>query len=66
MGKEHRERYVKKIAGVITTKRKCPTGYLVTGEYGLTLEFQKEIIDMLDSEEVTSCHLDFNFSYYCI
>ncbi|MEB9506443.1 hypothetical protein P4J13_21145 [Bacillus anthracis] len=60
MGKEHRERYVKKIAGVITTKRKYPTGYLVTGEYGLTLEFQKEIIDVLDPEEVMSCHLDFN------
>lgn len=60
MGKEHRERYVKKIAGVITTKRKYPTGYLVVGEYDLSLEFQKEMVDTLDHNEVVSCHLDFN------
>ncbi|MFF2884784.1 MULTISPECIES: hypothetical protein [Bacillus cereus group] len=60
MGKEHRERYVKKIAGVITTKRKYPTGYLVVGEYDLSLEFQKEMKDMLDHEDIVSCHLDFN------
>ncbi|MGI2733871.1 hypothetical protein [Bacillus cytotoxicus] len=60
MGKGHRERYVKKIAGVITTKRKYPTGYLVVGEYNLSLEFQNEIIDVLDHEEVMSCHLDFS------
>lgn len=60
MGKEHRERYVKKIAGVITAKRKYPTGYLVVGEYDLSLEFQKEMVDVLDHNEVVSCHLDFN------
>ncbi|WP_155120021.1 hypothetical protein [Bacillus cereus] len=60
MGKEHRERYVKKIAGVITAKRKYPTGFLVVGEYDLSLEFQKEMVDMLDRNEVVSCHLDFN------
>ncbi|ARX70092.1 hypothetical protein [Bacillus thuringiensis] len=60
MGKEHRERYVKKIAGVITAKRKYPTGYFVVGEYDLSLEFQKEMVGTLDHNEVVSCHLDFN------
>lgn len=60
MGKEHRERYVKRITDVIATKRKYPTGYLVVGEYDLSLGIQKEIIDALDHEEVVSCHLDFN------
>lgn len=60
MGKEHRERYVKKITDVIKTKRKYPTGYLVVGEYDFSLGIQKEIIDVLDHEEVMSFHLDFN------
>ncbi|PEM43913.1 hypothetical protein [Bacillus wiedmannii] len=60
MGKGCRERYLKQIATVITTKRKYPTGYLVVGEYRLSLEIQKDILDILDHSEVTSSHLDFN------
>ncbi|KMQ09131.1 MULTISPECIES: hypothetical protein [Bacillus cereus group] len=60
MRKGCRERYLKQITAVITTKRKYPTGYLVVGEYRLSLEIQKDILDILDHSEVTSSHIDFN------
>lgn len=60
MENEYRARYIKKIAHILKSKPKHPTGCLVVGDKIESIVFQKELMDMLQDENTLVAHVDFN------
>ncbi|MCU5725171.1 hypothetical protein [Bacillus toyonensis] len=60
MSMECRERYIRQIANILTSKTKHTTGCLIEGEGDVCLEFQKELINALQDNHTLVCHIDFN------
>lgn len=60
MSMECRERYIRQIENILTSKTKHTTGCLIEGEGDVCLEFQKELINALQDNHTLVCHIDFN------
>ncbi|MGH0488229.1 hypothetical protein ACQVPJ_28300 [Bacillus mycoides] len=59
MSMECRERYIRQIANILTSKTKHTTGCLIEGEGDVCLEFQKELINALQDNHALVFHIDF-------
>ncbi|PER62115.1 hypothetical protein [Bacillus cereus] len=60
MSMEYQERYIRKVATILTSKTKHATGCLIEGENNVCLEFQIELVNALKDNHTLVCHLDFN------
>ncbi|EOO43561.1 hypothetical protein [Bacillus cereus] len=60
MSMEYQERYIRKVATILTSKTKHATGCLIEGESDVCLAFQKELINVLQDNHTLVCHVDFN------
>ncbi|ARO21769.1 hypothetical protein B2J90_30730 (plasmid) [Bacillus tropicus] len=60
MSMEYQERYIRKVANILTSKAKHATGCLIEGESDVCLEFQIELISALQDNHTLVCHVDFN------
>ncbi|PGM17224.1 hypothetical protein [Bacillus thuringiensis] len=60
MSMEYQERYIRKVANILTSKTKHTTGCLIEGESDVCLEFQIELISALQDNHRLVYHLDFN------
>ncbi|AZJ24364.1 hypothetical protein CT694_33260 (plasmid) [Bacillus wiedmannii bv. thuringiensis] len=60
MSMECRERYIRQIANILTSKTKHATGCLIEGKDDVCLEFQIELINALQDNDTIVYHVDFN------